>query len=193
VLREFITRPIGMVAALLDLPRTLERSAREANALMEISREQLELMRRQADEALAQAERMNDLLGRVVKLTEPLERAQRSAEDVTGRLKQMLFGEEEGTGLASRDQRAENLARQAQRAEAAAIQAESAADDAEVAAEDAEVATDDAETATEEAEDAAADAVEGGTSAGGAIEVSDDNTIRVIPNRGRAQGDEPGR
>jgi hypothetical protein len=132
-----------MVAALLDLPRTLERSAREANALMEISREQLEMMRRQADEALAQAERMNDLLARVVKLTEPLERAQGAAEDVTGRLKQMLFGEVEAAELARRDQRAEELALQAKRAEEAAIQAESAADDAEVAAEDAEGATGD--------------------------------------------------
>jgi hypothetical protein len=136
VLRELITRPIGMVAALLDLPRTLERSVREANALMEISRQQLDLMRRQADEALAQAERMNDLLARVVKLTEPLERAQRGGEYVGGRLKQMIFGEE-------------NPELQAERAEDAAVQAENAADDAETAAEDAEVATDQAEDAAD--------------------------------------------
>jgi methyl-accepting chemotaxis protein len=166
VLRELITRPISMVAALLDLPRTLERSAREANSLMELSREQLEMMRRQADEALAQAERMNDLLARVVKLTEPLERVQGTAEDVTGRLKQILFGEEGD---------ADRLLRQAKRAEDAATMAESAADDAEEAAEDAEVVADEAEAATDEAE------------------VSDGTTIRVIPNRGSAQGDDAGR
>lgn len=33
----------------------MERSIREANELMEVSREQLEVMRRQADEALEQA------------------------------------------------------------------------------------------------------------------------------------------
>jgi hypothetical protein len=170
VLRELITRPVGMVASLLDLPRTLQRSVREANSLMEISREQLEMMRRQADEALVQAERMNDLLERVVRLTEPLERAQRSAEDVTGRLKQMLFGEEgieavartgrAPAGLSPQDQRAEELTQQAQRAEEAAIEAETAAEDAETAAEDAEAATED------------------GT------------TIRVVPNRPRPEGDD---
>ena len=165
MLRELITRPISMVAALLDLPRTLERSAREANSLMELSREQLEMMRRQADEALAQAERMNDLLARVVKLTEPLERVQGTAEDVTGRLKQILFGEEGD---------ADRLLRQAERAEDAATKAESAADDAEEAADDAEVATDEAEVVADDAE-------------------ADGTTIRVIPNRGTAQGDDAGR
>lgn len=131
-----------MIAAILDLPRTLERSVREANTLMEISREQLDLMRRQADEALAQAERMNDLLARVVKLTEPIERAQRGGEYVAGAVKQMIFGEEGGERITATDARAEELTRQAERAESAAKQAETAAEDAETAAEDAEVATD---------------------------------------------------
>jgi hypothetical protein len=94
VLRELVTRPISAVVALIDLPRTIDRSMREANELMEISREQLELMRRQADEALIQAERMNDLLTRVVRLTEPLEKAQRGGEYVGERLKRAIFPEE---------------------------------------------------------------------------------------------------
>ena len=73
----------------------MERSIREANDLMEFSRKQLEVMRRQADEALEQAERMNELLGRVVRPTEPLERAQRSAEYVGEGLKRAIFGPEE--------------------------------------------------------------------------------------------------
>ena len=83
-----------MARAAIDLPRSMERSIREANDLMEVSREQLEVMRRQADQALAQAERMNELLGRVVKLTEPLERAQRGGEYVGDALKKAIFGEE---------------------------------------------------------------------------------------------------
>ena len=73
----------------------MQRSIREANELMEVSREQLEVMRRQADQALEQAERMNELLARVVKLTEPLERAQRGGEYVGEGLKRALFGPEE--------------------------------------------------------------------------------------------------
>ena len=73
----------------------MERSIREANDLMEVSREQLEVMRKQADEALEQAERMNELLGRVVRLTEPLERAQRGGEYAAERLKRAIFGPEE--------------------------------------------------------------------------------------------------
>jgi hypothetical protein len=94
VLRELVTWPISMARAAIDLPRAMERSVREANDLMEASREQLEVMRRQADQALEQAERMNELLGRVVKLTEPLERAQRSGEYVGERLKRAIFGDE---------------------------------------------------------------------------------------------------
>ena len=84
-----------MARTAIELPRAMERSIREANDLMEVSREQLEVMRRQADQALEQAERMNELLGRVVRLTEPLERAQRGGEFVGERLKRALFGPEE--------------------------------------------------------------------------------------------------
>jgi hypothetical protein len=83
-----------MARAAIDLPRSMERSIREANDLMEVSRQQLDAMRRQADQALDQAERMNELLGRVVRLTEPLERAQRGGEYVGERVKRALFGEE---------------------------------------------------------------------------------------------------
>ena len=69
-----------MTRAVIELPRTTERIIREANDLMEVSREQLDVMRRQADQALEQAENMNELLARVVKLTEPLERAQARQE-----------------------------------------------------------------------------------------------------------------
>ncbi|HEY6637475.1 MAG TPA: hypothetical protein VIZ61_07305 [Solirubrobacterales bacterium] len=95
MLREIISWPISMARTAIDLPRAMERSVREANDLMEVSREQLEVMRRQADEALEQAERMNELLGRVVRLTEPLERAQRGGEYVGERLKRAIFGPEE--------------------------------------------------------------------------------------------------
>jgi hypothetical protein len=101
MLREMVTWPISMARAAIELPRAMERNIREANDLMEVSREQLEVMRRQADQALEQAERMNELLARVVRLTEPLERAQRSGEYVGERLKRALFGpEEEGERVA---------------------------------------------------------------------------------------------
>jgi hypothetical protein len=101
VVRELVTWPISMARAAIELPRVMERSIREANDLMDVSREQLEVMRRQADQALEQAERMNELLARVVRLTEPLERAQRSGEYVGERLKRALFGpEEEGERVA---------------------------------------------------------------------------------------------
>jgi hypothetical protein len=93
VLRELITRPISMINSVLDLPRSMQRSVRQANELMDVSQEQLEVMRRQADEALAQAERMNDLLARLVKLTEPIEKAQRGGEFVGEQLKRVLLGE----------------------------------------------------------------------------------------------------
>ena len=93
MLRELITRPISMINSVLDLPRSMQRSVRQANELMDVSQEQLEVMRRQADEALAQAERMNDLLARLVKLTEPLEKAQRGGEFVGEQLKRVLLGE----------------------------------------------------------------------------------------------------
>ena len=115
----------------------MQRSVREANELMELSREQLEVMRRQADSALEQAERMNDLLARVVKLTEPLEKAQRGGEFVGEALKRAIFGDE---------QRAEIIVGQA--AEAAA-QAEEAAEEAEEGAEQAGEAADEVEEAAE--------------------------------------------
>jgi uncharacterized membrane protein YgaE (UPF0421/DUF939 family) len=93
VLRELITRPISMINSVLDLPRSMQRSVRQANELMDVSQEQLEVMRRQADEALAQAERMNDLLARLVKLAEPIEKAQRGGEFVGEQLKRVLLGE----------------------------------------------------------------------------------------------------
>jgi hypothetical protein len=124
-----------MARTAIDLPRTMQRSVREANELMERSREQLEVMRRQADSALEQAERMNDLLARVVKLTEPLERAQRGGEFVGEALKRAIFGVE---------QQAEIIAGQA---EEAAEEAEEAADEAEGAAEQAGQAADEVEEA----------------------------------------------
>jgi hypothetical protein len=95
VLRELVTWPISLARAAIELPRSMDRSIREANDLMEVSREQLDAMRRQADQALEQAERMNELLARVVKLTEPLERAQRGGEYVAGGLKRAIFGPEQ--------------------------------------------------------------------------------------------------
>ena len=97
VFRRLITWPISAARTAIELPRSMERSIREANQLMEVSREQLEVMRRQADQALEQAERMNDLLGRVVKLTEPLERAQRGGEYVAESLKKAIFGVEQAS------------------------------------------------------------------------------------------------
>jgi methyl-accepting chemotaxis protein len=95
VVRELISLPFNAARAAIELPRSMQRSINEANELMEVSREQLEVMRRQADQALEQAERMNELLGRVVKLTEPLERAQRGGEFVAGELKKAIFGAEQ--------------------------------------------------------------------------------------------------
>jgi len=128
MLRELITRPISMLNAVLDFPRTMERSVRQANELMDVSQEQLDVMRRQADEALAQAERMNDLLARLVKLTEPLEKAQRGGEFVSEQLKRVLLGEEaEAKAAADRAEEAANrAAAEADRAEAEAEAEESA-------------------------------------------------------------------
>ena len=91
-----------MTRAMIELPRSMERSIREANELMEVSREQLEVIRRQADQALEQAEKMNELLGRVVRLTEPLERAQRGGEFVGGRLKRAILGADDAGDAADR-------------------------------------------------------------------------------------------
>ena len=111
MLRELITRPLSTLNTLIDLPRTMERSVRQAHELMDVSQEQLDGMRRQADEALAQAERMNDLLARLVKLTEPLEKAQRGGEFVSEQLKRVLLGEEaEAEAAADRAEKAANRA-----------------------------------------------------------------------------------
>jgi hypothetical protein len=102
VLRELISWPISMTRAMIELPRSMERSIREANELMEVSRAQLDVMRRQADQALEQAEKMNELLARMVKLTEPLERAQRGGEYVGGRLKRAILGADDAGDVADR-------------------------------------------------------------------------------------------
>jgi hypothetical protein len=94
VIRELVSLPFSVARAAVDLPRSMQRSIKEANDLMEVSREQLEVMRRQADQALEQAERMNELLARVVRLTEPIERAQRGGEYVGERLKRAIFGDD---------------------------------------------------------------------------------------------------
>jgi hypothetical protein len=95
VIRALITWPISAARTAIELPRTMQRSIDEANELMSVSRVQLEVMRRQADQALEQAERMNELLTRVVKLTEPLERAQRGGEYIGEQLKRAIFGAQE--------------------------------------------------------------------------------------------------
>lgn len=105
MLRELISLPFSVARTAVNLPRAMDRSVREANELMETSREQLEVMRRQADQALEQAERMNDLLARVVKLTEPLERAQRGGEYVAGELKKAIFGAERASAEAEQASR----------------------------------------------------------------------------------------
>lgn len=95
MLRELLTRPISAAAALVELPLTMRRSLEEANQLMETSRRQLEQMQRQTDDALDQAERMNELLSRFVRLTEPLEKAQRGGEYAAEIARRVIFGEEE--------------------------------------------------------------------------------------------------
>jgi hypothetical protein len=130
VLKELITKPISTLTAVLEFPRTMERSVRQANELMDVSQDQLEVMRRQADEALAQAERMHDLLARLVKLTEPIEKAQRGGEFVSEQLKRVLLGE-----AAAAAERAKAEANRAE-AEADRAEAEAEADPAEAEAEE---------------------------------------------------------
>ncbi|HET8975488.1 MAG TPA: hypothetical protein VFN15_02570 [Solirubrobacterales bacterium] len=93
MLRELVTRPVSAAVALLELPLTMRRTLEEANELMATSRRQIEAMDRQTGDAIEQAERMNELLARVVKLTEPLEMAQRGSEYFGGALKRAIFGE----------------------------------------------------------------------------------------------------
>ena len=124
VLRELISLPINAARTAIELPRSMQRSINEANQLMEVSREQLEVMRRQADQALEQAERMNELLSRVVKLTEPLERAQRGGEYLGEQLKKAIFGAQEAGELT--EEAARRTLEAAQDAEGAAQGAEEA-------------------------------------------------------------------
>lgn len=135
MIRELITRPIRTANALIELPWTINRSLRQANDLMEASRRQLEVMHRQTDEALVQAERMNEMLSKVVRLTEPIEMAAKGGEYAAGALKRVIFG-----------------------AEQAVVDAETAAGDAEHAALEAEDAASHAEHAVEHAADHAEDA-----------------------------------
>lgn len=93
VIREMVTLPFQTVVALLELPATVNRSLKEANQLMASSRRQLDAVQQRTDNALEQAERMNEMLSRVVRLTEPLERAQRGGEIVAAELKRAIFGD----------------------------------------------------------------------------------------------------
>jgi len=141
VLRELVSWPISAARTAIDLPRTMQRSVREANELMEVSRQQLEVMRRQADSALEQAERMNELLARVVKLTEPLERAQRGGEYVAEGLKRAIFGAEQevrggSAGEAEEPPVSSRALEAAKEADEQAKRAEERAEEAEEAAED---------------------------------------------------------
>ena len=150
VLTELVTRPVQAVVALIELPLTARRSLEEVNQLMEVSRRQLEAMQRQTDSALDQAERMNELLGRVVRLTEPIERAQRGGEYVADGLRRVIFGE---AATATGAEGARPLDDAAGRIEQAAADAELAAGDAERAALEAEDAAEVAEEAAEDAEE----------------------------------------
>jgi hypothetical protein len=215
VLREIITRPISALVALIELPGTVQRSLRQANELMESSRRQLEAMQAQTEHALKQAERMNEMLGRVVKLAEPLEKAQRGGEYVGGRLKRAIFGEEaESTappaarspGADETTRRAvDHLERAVEDAEAAAGHAEEALVEAEDTAEHSE---DEARSAAERVEEArklarnpvpeTAGEDDGGWQPaasrkrpGEGVEVPDSATIRVIPNQPRPGESEP--
>ncbi len=132
VLTELVTRPVQAVVALIELPMTARKSLEEVNQLMEVSRRQLEAMQRQTDNALDQAERMNELLTRVVRLTEPIEKAQRGGEYFADGLRRVIFGEERI------EQAAADAELAAADAERAALEAEDAAGQAQEVAEDGE-------------------------------------------------------
>ena len=162
MVRELITRPIQAANALIELPWTINRSLRQANDLMEASRRQLEVMQRQTDEALVQAERMNEMLSKVVRLTEPIEMAAKGGEYAAGALKRVIFGAEQAVADA----------------ESAAGDAESAALVAENAASHADHAVDVAGHAEE-----ADEADETAEAAERELPISDGSSVRVIPNR----------
>jgi len=169
VIRELVTRPIQAANALIELPWTINRSLRQANDLMEASRRQLEVMQRQTDEALVQAERMNQMLSKVVRLTEPIEMAAKGGEYAAGALKRVIFG-----------------------AEQAVVDAETAAGDAERAAIEAEDAASHADHAVEQTVEPTpdpTDPIEPPPADG--IPVSDSKTVRVIPNQPK-DGDDGG-
>ena len=147
MLTELVTKPVRAVLAIIELPITARRSLEEVNQLLEVSRKQLEAMQRQTDSALNQAERMNELLSRVVRLTEPIEKAQRGGEYVADGLRRVIFGEP-----AAEPTTAERADAAEARVERATAEAELAADDAERAALEAERSADVAEEAAEEAE-----------------------------------------
>ena len=144
MLTELVTRPVQAVVALIELPLTARKSLEEVNQLLEVSRRQLEAMQRQTDGALDQAERMNELLTRVVRLTEPIEKAQRGGEYVADGLRRVIFGE------AATAPGGEPLDGTAERVEQAAADAELAASDAERAALEAEDAAGLAEDVAED-------------------------------------------
>ena len=137
MLTEIVTRPVKAAVALVELPLTAKRSLDEVNQLMEVSRRQLEAMQRQTDSALDQAERMNELLARVVKLTEPIEKAQRGGEYFAEGLRRMIFGEDQARpdavageateGGLARMSRATEAELEAAEAELAALEADRAA------------------------------------------------------------------
>jgi hypothetical protein len=203
MLRELVTRPISAVLALIELPVTMQRSLRQANDLMEASRRQLEAMQHQTEEALEQAERMNDLLGRVVRLTEPIEMAQRGSEYVGGRLKRAIFGAAEDAERAADD--AEEAAQNAEQAASfAATEAEEAtsqsAADTRAAAERLEEARRRAANPVAKPEPAAKPepvarpepgedgrwrpaGSRGDRHEGGGLDIADPGTVRVIPNQ----------
>jgi uncharacterized protein YoxC len=161
VLRELVTKPFSAAIALIELPITMRRSLEQANELMETSRRQMEQMQRQTDSALDQAERLNDILGKVVRLTEPLEKTYRGGEVVGGALKRAIFGE--GDSVES--------------AERAARHAEAAADEADRSAADAESAARHSQDEAVHAEEA----VEGEDRPG--IPVEESRSVRIVPNQ----------
>src|SRR5688572_10415475 len=173
VLRELITRPIQAANALIELPWTINRSLRQANDLMEASRRQLEVMQRQTDEALVHAERMNEMLSKVVRLTEPIEMAAKGGEYAAGALKRVIFGDALPPEQFDADTRTVE----------AAARVERAVEDAESAAGDAERAALEAEDAATHADQAAEQDEEDEKPSGGGVPVSDTGTVRVIPNR----------
>lgn len=127
-----MTRPVSAAVALIELPLTARRTLEEAADLLAASRHQIELMDRQTGDAIEQAERMNELLARVVKLTEPLEMAQRGGEYFSGALKRAIFGNEQ-LDAALRDSAGPTIEAEAVQEPAPAVEPTPAAEPAPVA------------------------------------------------------------